>query len=78
MNEEKGKLVCGEEENICGTQKCTSQSTENGGKIKDEKAQDLNSSATTENGFSASVEKIERYLINECGVLILPKSLLHV
>lgn len=57
MNEERRKLVCGEVENICGTQ-CTSESTENGGKIKEKKTQDLNGSAT-ENGFSASVEKIE-------------------
>lgn len=68
MNEEKGTAECGEEENISGGKKCTSEATENAGKIKDEKSQDLESSATTENGFSASVEKTIRYLLMDVGI----------
>lgn len=61
MNEEKRTVECGEKEKPSGVQEFTSHRTENPGEIKDENAQEFNSSVTPENEVAADKEKTNRY-----------------
>lgn len=79
MNEEKRKAECGEAEQISGGKECavgcTREAVENTGKVKEEKAQNLNS-PTPENESAASMEKAKRYFINEYGLRGLNQALI--
>lgn len=79
MNEEKRKAECGEVEQISEIKKCavgcTRETVENTGKVKEEKAQNLNS-PTPENETTASMEKAKRYLMNKYRLRGLTQALI--
>lgn len=68
MNEEKRKAECGEAEQISGGKKCavgncTREAVESTGKVKEEKAPNLNTPAPPENESAATMGINERYRI---------------